>query len=314
MSRGVTSDMRIFVVFLLVLLAASAAAFSALHLMHGMEYQTATLMITDDFNRTVVINGTPSKIVSMAPSCTEILFAIGAGDRVVGVTEYCNYPESVQNITKVGGVSTISLEKIVALNPDVVFGCELNGRKVFERLTSLGIPVVGFNPKNLSGIMNDIIVAGEVTGERRNATRLVEMMQLRIQKIVQKTNNTYKPKVALITWHDPIWVTGSGTVQDELITLAGGENAFGYLEGWKSVSLEEFIDRDPDVIIVSVGHGVEGEKPYEYILNEERMKIVSAVKNGHVYKIDADVVSRPGPRIVYALEEIAKMVHPEIFS
>jgi len=277
---------------------ASAVAFSSVHV--GAE----TLSITDDFGRNVTIHGVPERIISLSPTNTEILFAIGAGDRVVGVTEYCNYPAETEEREKVGGVSTVSIEKVVALEPDLVLGDELNGKETIERLTELNVTVVSLNPVNVSEILDGILLVGTITGEEENATALVANMTQRMEEIKNKTRDVKRPTVAHITWHDPIWVAGNATVQDELIEIAGGDNAFFDIDDWGTVNLEVFIDKNPDVIIVSVGHGVVGMQSYDYILGEERLKVVDAVKNDRVYAIDADVISRAGPRIANATETV----------
>lgn len=288
----------IIIIATLTIVLVSTIAFSSVPV--GAE----TLSITDDFGRTVTIEAIPERIISLSPTNTEILFAIGAGDRVIGVTEYCNYPEEAKEREKIGGVSTVSIEKVVSLQPDLVLGDELNGRYTFERLEELNITIVGLNPENISEILDNVMLVGTITGEEKNASSLVAAMNRRIEEIKTKTRDVKRPKVAHITWHNPIWVTGSGTVQDELIEIAGGENAFSDLKDWDTVSLEKFIDRNPDVIIVSVGHGVAEMAPYEYILNEERLKVVDAVKNERVYTINADIASRAGPRIVDATETV----------
>jgi len=290
----------------LTIVLAAAIAFSSLQI--PVRAETQGLTITDDFGRNVTIKAIPERIISLSPANTEILFAIGAGDRVVGVTEYCNYPAEAEEREKIGGVSTVSIEKVVALEPDLVLGDELNGKETFARLEELNITVVGINPVNISEILDDILLVGRITGEEENATALVANMTQRMEEIKNKTRDVKRPTVAHVTWHDPIWVAGSGTVQDEVIEIAGGENAFSDIKDWGTVSLEEFIDRNPDVIIVSVGHGVVGMQSYEYIVSEERLKVVDAVKNERVYTINADVISRAGPRIVDATETVYESI------
>ena len=286
----------------LTIVLTATTAFSSLQI--PVRAETQGLTVTDDFGRNVTIKEIQERIISLSPTNTEILFAIGAGDRVVGVTKYCNYPEGAKEKPVIGGVSTVSIEKVVALEPDLVLGDELNGKEIFEMLEELDITVVGLNPTNISEILDDIMLVGRITGEETNATALVANMTQRMEEIENKTQTVKRPNVAHVTWHDPIWVAGSGTVQNELIEIAGGENAFSDIKDWGTVSLEKFIDRNPDVIIVSVGHGVAGTGPYEYIINEERLKVVNAVKNDRVYSIDADVISRAGPRIVNATETV----------
>jgi iron complex transport system substrate-binding protein len=293
---------RIAVIAVLTIVLAAAASLSLLQL--PVRAETYELTVNDDFGRIITLKEFPTRIISLSPTSTEILFAIGAGDRVVGVTEYCNYPEEAEERGKIGGVSTVSIEKVVSLEPDLVFGDKLNGKGTFERLEELDIPVVGLNPVNISGILDDIMLVGRLTGEEKKASSLVRDMERRLETIKNRTMDVSRPKVAHITWHSPIWVAGSGTVQNELIEIAGGKNVFSDLKDWDTVSLEEFIDRNPDVIIVSVGHGVAGMKPYEYILNEERLKIVTGVEKGRVYTINADIASRSGPRIVDATETV----------
>ena len=286
----------------LTIVLAAAIAVSSLQI--PVRAETQGLTITDDFGRNVTIEDVPERIISSSPTNTEILFAIGTGDRVVGVTEYCNYPAEAKEKPVIGGVSTVSIEKVVALEPDLVLGDELNGKETFERLEELGITVVGLNPTNISEILDDIMLVGRITGEETNATALVANMTQRMEEIKNKTRDVKRPKVAHVTWHDPIWVAGSGTVQNELIEIAGGENVFSDIDDWSTVSLEVFIDKNPDVIIVSVGHGVVGMQSYDYILGDERLKVVDAVKNERVYTINADVISRAGPRIVNATETV----------
>ena len=288
----------------LTIVFVAAIAVSSLQIPVRAETPVHGLTITDDFGRNVTIEEVPERIISLSPTNTEILFAIGAGDRVVGVTEYCNYPEEAKEKPVIGGVSTVSIEKVVALEPDLVLGDELNGKETFERLEELGITVVGLNPTNISEILDDIMLVGRITGEETNATALVANMTQRMEEIKNKTRDVKRPTVAHVTWHDPIWVAGSGTVQNELIEIAGGENVFSDIDDWSTVSLEVFIDKNPDVIIVSVGHGVVGMQSYDYILGDERLKVVNAVKNERVFAIDADVISRAGPRIVNATEAV----------
>lgn len=286
----------------LTIVLAAVIAVSSLQI--PVRAETQGFIITDDFGRNVTIEEVPARIISSSPTNTEILFAIGAGDRVVGVTEYCNYPAEAKEKPVIGGVSTVSIEKVVALEPDLVLGDELNGKETFERLEELGITVVGLNPTNISEILDDIMLVGRITGEETNATALVANMTQRMEEIENKTRDVKRPNVAHVTWHDPIWVAGSGTVQNELIEIAGGENVFSDIDDWSTVSLEVLIDKNPDVIIVSVGHGVVGMQSYDYILGDERLKVVNAVKNERVFAIDADVISRAGPRIVNATETV----------
>lgn len=280
------------------------------------------VIVTDDFGYKVVVKKYPKRIVSLAPSNTEILFALGLGNRVVGVTDYCNYPPEVVKLKKegkivsVGGFSTINVEKVVALKPDLVVAAYGNGLGNIEAIKRFGIPVICFNPKSLEDVMRDIWILGVVTGEKQNATKLIQFMKERIayvEKIVSRAKT--KPKVVHILWNDPIWVSGRGTFVDELIRLAGGVNAVKK-KGWTVISIEELIRLNPDVIIVNSGNGMGKGKNmlYEWIMHDERLREIKAVRDGRVYVINADIVSRPSYRLVYALEEFARFIHPELFE
>jgi PGF-pre-PGF domain-containing protein len=260
---------------------------------------------TNNFSATMTSGELPQRIVSLSPATTEILFALGAGDRVVGVTKYCNYPEEANEREKIGGITTVDIEKVVSLEPDLVLGDELNSEETFERLAELNLTAVQLDSTTIDEIMEKIKLVGTLTGEEESASLLVANMESRLDAIKAKTSDVVKrPKVAHVTWHDPIYVMGSGVVQSEVLEIAGGDNVFSHLDAWDIVSLEEFVEENPEVIIVSVGHGDAGMKSYEYILSEERLKGVDAVKNGRVYSIDADIISRAGPRIADATETI----------
>jgi len=259
------------------------------------------------------------RIVSLAPSNTEILFALGLGDKVVGVTSYCNYPSDTIKKAKIGGYSTVDIEKVVSLKPDLVLAAYGNGEETSERLKKLGLNVVVVSSKpekSIEDTLDEIRYVGKITGRDKDAESLCEEMKKRIKEITDKTENVDKVRVAHICWHEPLYVAGSETLQSDLIEKAGGENVFSDVEGWHTVGIEELIVKNPDVIIVSSGTGMGGEKnvTYDYILKEKRLKDINAVRNDRVYLIDADTVSRSGPRIVDALEEVARVLHPELFG
>lgn len=253
--------------------------------------------------------GNPKRIVSLSPSNTEILFAIGAGDRVVGVTDYCDYPPEViekvrkGEIQRVGGYSTVNIERVLALKPDLVLASYGNGLATIETLRKF-TKVLAFDPKDIRGVERTILAIGKAVGNYENAEKLVEQMEERISKIKAKERSG--KKVVHIIWNDPIWVSGKETFIDEAISIAGGVNAFNF-SGWRTVSVEDLIRANPDVIIVSSGSGMgRGGKDvvYEWVISDSRLKSVNAVKNGKVFVIDADIISRPGPRIVDAVEQV----------
>jgi iron complex transport system substrate-binding protein len=271
-----------------------------------VSFSEGKTVVVDDLGYKTIVEKPPERIVSLAPSNTEILFALGVGGRILGVTEYCNYPPEAKEKSRIGGYRTVSIEKVVALNPDLVVATEGNGIETIEMLRGLGIKTIAFDPKNLDEIMKNIEALGKLTGKEENATELVRFMKDRIE--AAKAKNKTKVRVAHLLWHEPIWVSGNNTFIDEVLRLAGGENVFGDLEGWKVVGIEDLISRNPEVILVSSGGGMGGEEDllYEWVISDKRLKDVRAVRDGRVFVVDADIISRPSYRLVYVLDELVE--------
>jgi len=271
------------------------------------------LTIVDNLGRNVTIFKQPQRIVSLAPSNTEILFALGLGNKVVGVTEYCNYPLAAQEKDKVGGFSTVSIEKVVALEPDLILAAGMH-ESIVGDLEGLGLTVVVLDPKNVDDILENIILVGKITGQVGVAEEVTANMEHRINAITEKMENAQRLNVFYVTWHDPLKTAGPGTLIHELIQLAGGSNVAGDAKAEYPVySLEMLIERNPDVIIISSRHGAGGP-------TVENMRVllqdtnISAVRSDRIYGMDTDLVARAGPRIVDGLEEMAGYIHPELFE
>lgn len=274
---------------------------------------SAAITVTDDTGATVTIESPPQRIVSLSPSNTEVLYALGLGDRVVGVTEYCNYPPEAVEKQKIGGYSTVSIEKVIALKPDLIVASYGNGDEVLSNLRSFGFPVVTLHPGTLAGVLADIRLVGRATGVEEDANRLAGDLERRISNVEARVGTAGdRPAVAHVIWNDPIYVSGNATFQDELIMRAGGVNAFSHLDGWKNIGIEDFIQADPDVLIVNAGSGMGGgeDSVAEFFMNEPRFSRVTAIRENHVYIVDSDMVDRAGPRIVDALELFAEDIHP----
>jgi len=306
--RLVTFSSLLFVLALVVMVALPAPGLAT----------TYPLTRTDDLGREVTISAVPERIVSLAPSNTEVLFALGLEDKVVGVTPYCNYPEVVVEKEGVGGPQgkSIEIERIIALQPDLILAAEINGMDVINALEELGFPVFAMKSTDLGDVLGDITTIGELTDREVEATALTAEMQNRINAVTDKAMGLRpeeKPRVFHICWHDPIYTSGQGTFVNDLFERAGGVNIFGDLQGWSMVNLETLIARDPEVIIVTAMGGT-SSGTWEWINTEPRLADISARKNGRVHFVESNWVERPGPRIVLGLELIARYLHPEIFS
>ncbi len=266
------------------------------------------LTVIDFMNRTVTIEKEPQRIVSLAPSITETLFYIGAGDKVVGVTKYDDFPPQVLNITKIGGFSNPNIEIIASLKPDLIIGTSMH-LKYLKQLEQIA-PVIIVAPRNLEEIYKQIELLGKVTNREEYAQSVVNEMKAKVEYITSRVREKPKPKVFFISWWNPIYTPGRDTFQGDLIELAGGENVFNDLTGWAQVSIEQVLARNPEIIILSAHAGISPEQ-----LCETELAKTDAVKNGRVYVIsDDNIISRPGPRIVLGLEELAEFIHPEVFN
>jgi len=273
--------------------------------------------IVDGLGRSVTIDKIPQRIVSLAPSNTEILFALGLGDKVIGVTEYCNYPQEAMTKPKVGGFSNVDIEKVVSLEPDLVLATHIHGKTVIPTLEELGLTVVAITPGSLNEVLDSITLVGKITGQSREASKLINDLGTRIEAVMDKTrilSPDQKPRVFYITWHDPLMTAGTETLADDVISSAGGQNIAYDISGDKAINLETVIYRDPQVIVASVGMGSGEDLPWQYVQTEPRLENTQALLNDRVYKIDGDVIHRPGPRIVDALEQMAQFIHPELFK
>ncbi|MBA7622015.1 Vitamin B12-binding protein [subsurface metagenome] len=259
----------------------------------------------------------PEKIISLAPSNTEILFALGLEDKLVGVTEYCDYPEAAKDKPKVGGFSTVDVERVVEIEPDLILAVNIHKKEVIPSLERLGLTVVCLDPTTLEEVLEAITLVGQCTGEEDGASQLVAEMRHQIEAVTSKTANlteAQKPRVFVIMWHDPLNSTLLG-LRHNIIVKAGGINIVEELGGASpTVALEWVIDTNPEVIIAGVGMGTGEDLTFQFALNEERLADVEARINNRVHQIDMDLFGRPGPRIVQGLEQVAKMIHPEIFG
>jgi len=260
--------------------------------------------------RLVCFNGTPQRIVSLAPSITEILFALGLGDKVVGVTDWCDYPPEALDKEKVGSYNTPDIEKIVALNPDLILVAYGTTMDVINNLVGLGLTVFGIKSTDLDDVLNDIRTVGEITDKEVEAQALTSEMAVGIQAVTNQTEELeQRPKVFYIIWNDPLQTAGSGTFIHELIEKGGGVNICGNITGYPIISIEEVIARNPEVIITSAWPGI-----YEWAMNSTELEVTAARQSASVYMCDDDnLVQRPGPRLVKGLEWFAYFIQPDIF-
>jgi iron complex transport system substrate-binding protein len=274
------------------------------------------VLLTDDTGAVVEITGQVERIVSLAPSNTEIAFALGLGDRMVGVTDFCDYPAEALEIEKIGGVEP-NIEQIFALEPDLVLaiGGEPDPASI-SQLRDLGVTVLVLKPTDLDSLYHDIELVGQAAGVEEVATNLVAEMQETISVVTSTTADvTEKPLVFYeLDGTDPSrpWTAGSGSWHDAFIEMLGAANLAGDLESaWVQLNAEEIVAQDPDIILL--GDAAWGVTP-ESVAERPGWGVISAVQNGQIYPIDDNLISRPGPRVADGIEQLARLIHPELFE
>jgi iron complex transport system substrate-binding protein len=291
--------------------------------------------MTGDYGSLTIPTVYPERIVSLSPSSTEILFAVGAGQKVVGVTDYCNYPTDLEaqieanELTRVGGYWNPSIDTIVGLKPDLVLAstakcreetnecvkckrrCELQA-KVTAQLRSLGLNVLTLAPHSMNDVLDNILLVGKISGNTAEVSNLVEKLRQRIEIVVKKSKAaSNRPKVYFEVWNDPYVSVSKVTWIGNIINLAGGANIFGdAISEWPIISPEEIIQRNPDKIVLPVIPGVPRFwGSFEDVKKRSGWKSIEAIRSDNLYEVPRDFISRPGPRLVDALEMLEKIIH-----
>jgi cobalamin transport system substrate-binding protein len=256
----------------------------------------------------------PQRIVSLAPNLTEIIFALGAGDRIVGVTRYDDYPEEVKKLPKVGGFLDPSLEAILALKPNLVVCVKNSGAKDrLEALARMQVPILVLPAYRMKDIYTSIRILGEVLQKSEAALKLIGDMQARVEKVEQKVKGLPRPAVLLVYGHRPLVAAGSDSFGDAMLALAGGENVLKKTKiRYPMVPMEQVIHLKPQVIIDASASGTGAEMTSAELEKKwKTWKIVPAIKNGRLHFFNSALWFRPGPRIVDGLEKLAEILHPK---
>ena len=274
----------------------------------------AARTVTDQAGRTVTVPLNPARIISLAPNITEILFAVGAGGCIVGVSEYSNYPPEAASLPIVGTYIKPNLEAIISLSPDLVIAtADGEKRAEINRLASLGIPVYIINPRTIAGVVSTVREVGRLAGHERQADEIASEMAARIAAIKAKVSSRAPATVLLVLNTNPLITINDKTFQNEMITAAGGSNiAAGESIRYPTLTYEEVVVRAPRVIIMTT---MSPDEDYRSAVRAwSRFPTVPAVRDGRVFAIDSDLIDRPSPRIVAGLEELARLLHPEAFG
>lgn len=274
----------------------------------GADEATWPMTVTDDAGRTVTIPAEPRRILSLAPSNTEILFALGLGDRVVGVDNFSDYPPEAAALPRIGDLMNPNYEAMAALSPDLALAIG-GSDEVWKKLEELGVPVLVIQPRTVAEVIDSIRLVGRITGAQEAAEALARSMAERVEAVQrQAAALSHRPRVFWEVWDDPLMSAGPGSFFDDMIRLAGGINVAGDAQSpWPQVSPEAIIARDPEVILTTQAEWAErlrsGALP--------AWAGTTAVRQGRIHVVEDNLVSRPGPRIVEGLEQVARAIQSQ---
>jgi len=310
------------VLVLIAILAVTVVVWQQLGV--SREGNSGTISVVDDMGRNVTITSYPERIVSLAPSTTELLFGLGLSDKTVGSVNYTGYATEVkntitaENITIVGTFNKVNIELVTSLQPDLIVASGAYQQALAEKFTEQGKTVVILNPTKFSGILADITLLGELTGQNENAMALVDSMQSKVDEITAKTSGLSTPSVYVEYFVDKNGYSSYGAKSyiNELIDMAGGVNVFaGFAGQYITTSDEEILKANPAIIVISKGamSKLSGITP-DSIKARESWNQISAVQNNKIYEIDEALLTIWGPRIVNGLEALAEVIHPEVFN
>ncbi|MGI6123832.1 MAG: ABC transporter substrate-binding protein [Acetivibrionales bacterium] len=273
-----------------------------------------SLVVIDSRGTEVTFDKTPEKIVSLMPSNTEILFALDCGDKLIAVSDYCNYPQETSDIPKLPSGEQLSIESIISLSPDVaIIGNMAAMADQVNQLEQAGVKVIITEANNLTDTYGIIEMLGTVMGKEKEAENIVKDMKNGFEKIKKEVENkdSQKVYVEVSPLEYGLWSCGENTFIQELINIVGAKNIFDDIEGWAAVSEEQVIARNPDVILTTSSPLTGIEDPVGEILSRENWSQIEAVKNSKVVMLDSDMISRPGPRLLDAANELVKAIYGE---
>lgn len=277
------------------------------------------ITLTDGLGNTIELAGPAQHIVSLAPSNTEILFAIGAGKQVVGRDSFSDYPEAAFEVADIGGgFAELDMETIISLEPDLILAADITAPEQIQALTDVDMIVFALpNPVELSGMYENLRTVAVLTGHEEETETLISELEARVTAVSDAIANAEETPLVFyeLDSTDPNapWTSGPGTFIDTMLTMAGGENVGAVLEGaWVQISIEELIVQDPQIILL--GDALWGGITPEDVAARESWDGLTAVQTGNVFPFDDNLVSRPGPRLVDGLEAMAQFLHPELFE
>ena len=272
----------------------------------------AVRQVTDEVGRRVSVQVPPRRIVSLAPAMTETLYALGVEDRIAGVTDFCDYPPEALKKPKIGGAVNPNLEQIVALEPDLVLAqaLTLNRRETVDALAGLGLAVFATSSNSVEGVLESTRHVGEITGAGERGEQLVAQLRERLAQLKQRLAGRTPRRVLFVVWHEPLISTGRNTFLADALRLAGAESVVESAQDWPRLSLEEVVRQQPEFLVFASAHAEGVEKTLADLQDRPGWRDLEALRQ-HRVAIVSDAINRPAPRLVEAIEQLARQLHPE---
>jgi iron complex transport system substrate-binding protein len=270
--------------------------------------------LTDEIGRKVRVPQEVKRIVSLAPNLTEIVFALGRGAWLAGDTDYCDYPPEAEQKSHVGGPVNPNLEQVAALKPDLVLASKsINRRETVEALDRIGVPVYVTDPHSIEGMIASVEHIGAAIGAEKSASQLAQDLRDRLSDLGKRVGNATPRPVLFIVWTDPLISIGRDTFIADALRRAGGRSVVETSGEWPHISLEEIVHLQPDVLVFASAHGAETHREIDELRSRPGWKDLTAMQRDSVVVI-SDAINRPAPRMIDAIERLARALHPEAFA
>lgn len=269
------------------------------------------LTIVDSYDNEVIISEMPDRVISIAPSITELIFALEVEERLVGRTEFCNYPLEVDSIESIGSLRSPNIEKIVELQPDLIIASTHFEQDVYDKFIEMEIDILVLDPRNsFDGVYDTIEKLGYVFNINEKSENLIGEIKSTVDNVLNTVKDQRRPSVYYVVGfgEQGDFTAGGGTFINDMLEMAGADNIASEVEGW-SYSLERLVEKDPDLIIVSKYNNMKEE-----ILKANGYKELTAIKEGMVFEIDNNLLDRQGPRNGLGLKALAEIIHPDLFQ
>jgi iron complex transport system substrate-binding protein len=271
-------------------------------------------LVTDELGRRLEVPTEVRRIVSLAPNLTEIVFALGEGDRLAGDTQFCDYPPEAREKPHVGGPVNPNLEKIVSLAPDVVLASKsINRRDTVEALARIGVPVYVTDPRSLDGMLASVEHLGALLNAEKTAVPLVQQLRARLAELDRRLAGTPPRRVLFVVWIDPLITVGRGTFLADGLRRAGARSVVDAEAEWPRISLEEMVRLQPEFLVFASARPEEVKRTIETLRTRPGWRDLNALRRGNVVVV-SDAINRPAPRMVDAIEQLARALHSELFA